>query len=43
MKLLQKEYLLVEVLTRDTELFKSGEDGYKVGELVAKYLKKYLY
>ncbi|WP_294363490.1 FAD-dependent oxidoreductase [uncultured Clostridium sp.] len=31
------------VLTRDTELFKSGEDGYKVGELVAKYLKKYLY
>ena len=27
------------VLTRDTELFKSGEDGYKVGELVAKYLK----
>lgn len=31
------------VLTRDTELFKSGEDGYKVGELVANYLKKYLY
>ena len=31
------------VLTRDTELFKSGEDGYKVGKLVAKYLKKYLY
>lgn len=30
------------VLTRETELFKSGEDGYKVGELVAKYLKKYL-
>lgn len=31
------------VLTRDIELFKSGEDGYKVGELVANYLKKYLY
>lgn len=31
------------VLTRDTELIKSGEDGYKVGKLVAKYLKKYLY
>ncbi len=31
------------VLTRDTELFNSGEDGYKVGELVSKYLKKYLY
>lgn len=31
------------VLTRDTEIFKSGEDGYKVGELVSKYLKKYVY
>ena len=31
------------VLTRDTELFNSGEDGYNVGESVAKYLKKYLY
>ena len=31
------------VITRDAMLFNSGEDGYKVGELVAKYLKKYLY
>ncbi|MDV4149530.1 FAD-dependent oxidoreductase [Clostridium sp. AL.422] len=31
------------VLTRDRDLFKSGEDGYRVGELVSKYLKKYVY
>ena len=31
------------VLTRDTELYRSGEDGYKVGELVANYIKKYVY
>lgn len=31
------------VLTRDTEIFKSGEDGYKVGEMVSKYLKKFVY
>lgn len=29
------------VLTRDTDLFKSGDDGYKVGQLVSNYLKKY--
>lgn len=31
------------VLTRDRDYFNSGEDGYKVGGLVAKYLKKYVY
>ncbi|WP_288222446.1 NAD(P)/FAD-dependent oxidoreductase [uncultured Clostridium sp.] len=31
------------VLTRDTQIFKSGEDGYKAGEIVSKYLKKYVY
>ena len=29
------------VLTRDTDIFKSGDDGYKVGQLVSNYLKKY--
>ena len=29
------------VLTRDTQIFKSGEDGYKTGEIVAEYIKKY--
>lgn len=31
------------VLTRDTQIFKSGEDGYKTGEIVSKYIKKYFY
>ena len=31
------------VLTRDTQIFKSGEDGYKAAEIVSKYLKKYVY
>ncbi len=31
------------VLTKDTEIFKSGEDGFKTGEIVSNYLKKYFY
>lgn len=31
------------VLTRDTQIFKSGEDGYKTGEIVSQYIKKYFY
>lgn len=29
------------ILTRDTQIFKSGEDGYKTGQIVAEYIKKY--
>lgn len=32
-------YACGTVLTRDTEIFKSGENGYKVGEIVSNYLK----
>lgn len=35
-------YACGTVLTRDTEIFKSGEDGYKAGEIVSKYLKKFI-
>ena len=32
-------YACGTVLTRDTEIFKSGKNGYKVGEIAAEYLK----
>ncbi|MGG7145025.1 NAD(P)/FAD-dependent oxidoreductase [Clostridium nigeriense] len=32
-------YACGTVLTRDTEIFRSGENGYKVGKIVSKYLK----
>lgn len=32
-------YACGTVLTRDTEIFKSGENGYKVGEIVSNHLK----